>query len=246
MGSCRRRRRSRRRVERALVGEHRHEGVQESRGGGQGLDRQAPSSLCDLPPAPRSLPRAQGRLTHGDDFHFDIGQVVPDHLFKKDTTGFGHTRTISVVLGLRLRSDTRAAAPPATPITALRGAPNAPGVVPRPGQSRRRAWGEGTQPLSPIASRTPHHEGCIRAGRCCIRPVRPVAVRGARRRAGQPRGVPVGGDLALRVDGRRAVPAVRTPGLRRCSARSWCGRDAGRTATYSPGCGARRVRTACS
>ena len=39
-----------------------------------------------------------------------------------------------------------------------------------------------------------------------------MAVRGARRRAGQPRGVPVGGDLALRVDGRRAVPAVRTPG----------------------------------
>ena len=80
--------------------------------------------------------------------------------------------------------------------------PRSPGV-PRPGQPRRRAWGKG----SPT-----HHEGCIRAGRCCIRPVRPVAVRGARRRAGQPRGVPVGGDLALRADGRRAVPAVRTPG----------------------------------
>ena len=100
---------------------------------------------------------------------------------------------------------TRAGHPPRRPL------PRSPGV-PRPGQPRRRAWGKAPTPLSPIASRTPHHEGCIRAGRCCIRPVRPVAVRGARRRAGQPRGVPVGGDLALRVDGRRAVPAVRTPG----------------------------------
>ena len=101
--------------------------------------------------------------------------------------------------------------PGVTTVTRATAFYRAPGV-PRPGQPRRRAWGKAPTPLSPIASRTPHHEGCIRAGRCCIRPVRPVAVRGARRRAGQPRGVPVGGDLALRVDGRRAVPAVRTPG----------------------------------
>ena len=120
-------------------------------------------------------------------------------LLKKNTTGIWYQIILAVKKFLLLINTslyTRAGHPPRRPL------PRSPGV-PRPGQPRRRAWGKG----SPT-----HHEGCIRAGRCCIRPVRPVAVRGARRRAGQPRGVPVGGDLALRADGRRAVPAVRTPG----------------------------------